>query len=86
MRARVYNVDMTVSIKELGQNPETLLQRVEAGESLTVVRGDRAIAEVRPISPPRTAARPYGLAAGAFRVPDEFDAPLPEDVVRGFEI
>jgi antitoxin (DNA-binding transcriptional repressor) of toxin-antitoxin stability system len=76
---------MTVSIKELGQNSETLLRRVEAGERLTVVRGDRAIAEVRPVSEPRSSARPYGLAAGAFRVPDEFDAPLPDDVVRGFE-
>jgi hypothetical protein len=29
--------------------------------------------------------RPYGLAKGDFSVPDDFDAPLPDDVVADFE-
>ena len=29
--------------------------------------------------------RPFGLCAGQFRVPDDFDDPLPEDIIRGFE-
>jgi len=29
--------------------------------------------------------RPIGLARGEFTVPDDFNAPLPEDVLRGFE-
>jgi hypothetical protein len=29
--------------------------------------------------------RPYGLAAGQFVVPSDFDAPLPEEIVREFE-
>jgi hypothetical protein len=29
--------------------------------------------------------RPFGLCAGDFQVPDDFDAPLPEDVLRSFE-
>jgi hypothetical protein len=29
--------------------------------------------------------RPFGLAAGDFRVPDDFDAPLSEDVLLAFE-
>jgi hypothetical protein len=29
--------------------------------------------------------RPIGLAKGEFTVPDDFNAPLPEDVLRGFE-
>jgi hypothetical protein len=29
--------------------------------------------------------RPFGLAGGEFTVPDEFNAPLPEDVLRAFE-
>lgn len=29
--------------------------------------------------------RPFGLCAGAFRVPDDFDAPLPEDILLAFE-
>jgi len=29
--------------------------------------------------------RPFGLATAEFRVPDDFDASLPESVVREFE-
>lgn len=29
--------------------------------------------------------RPYGLCKGVFDVPDDFDAPLPDDVVDAFE-
>jgi hypothetical protein len=29
--------------------------------------------------------RPFGLAANEFRVPEDFDAPLPETIVREFE-
>lgn len=29
--------------------------------------------------------RPFGLAAGEFVVPDDFDDPLPEEILRDFE-
>ena len=29
--------------------------------------------------------RPSGLCAGQLKLPDDFDAPLPEEVLRGFE-
>ncbi|MCX7706857.1 MAG: hypothetical protein N2204_02480 [Anaerolineae bacterium] len=29
--------------------------------------------------------RPFGLARNEFRVPDDFDAPLPDHVLREFE-
>jgi hypothetical protein len=35
--------------------------------------------------PRRRHPRPFGLAAGTFVVPDDFDDPLPEDVLRDFE-
>lgn len=45
---------------------------------------DEIIAEIRPISRER-ALRPIGLAKGEFVVPDDFDAPLPDDVLEQFE-
>jgi antitoxin (DNA-binding transcriptional repressor) of toxin-antitoxin stability system len=75
----------TISLQEFVQNCTTLLDRVEAGEQFVVVRGGRPVAELRPVGSVRTSPRPYGLAAGAFVVPDDFDAPLPEDIIRGFE-
>ena len=35
--------------------------------------------------PPLTQLRPSGLAKGQFTVPDDFNAPLPEDVLQTFE-
>jgi hypothetical protein len=35
--------------------------------------------------PPLSQARPIGLAKGQFTVPDDFNAPLPEDVLQTFE-
>ncbi|MCX8089809.1 MAG: hypothetical protein N3I86_02585 [Verrucomicrobiae bacterium] len=34
---------------------------------------------------PPAQTRPIGLARGLFAVPDDFNAPLPEDVLRSFE-
>jgi hypothetical protein len=40
----------------------------------------------RPSVPPRRRRpRPFGLAAGTFVVPDDFDDPLPEDILQDFE-
>ena len=75
----------TVSLQELQQNPDALLNRVEAGEHLVVVRGGRPVAELRPVRGSHPGLRPFGLCAGAFTVPDDFDTPLPEEILRSFE-
>ena len=75
----------TVSLQELQRNPDALLDRVEAGEHLVVVRGGRPVAELRPVLASQPVPRPFGLCAGEFKVPDDFDAPLPEEILRGFE-
>ncbi len=81
-----YNAPMsTVSLQELEADPAGLLDRVEAGERLVVSRGGRPVAELHPVTPPADGLRPYGLAAGAFTVLDDFDAPLSDDILRGFE-
>ena len=75
----------TVSLTDLQHDTAALIDRVEAGESLVVVRGGRPVAELRPVAGPRLTPRPFGLAAGELVVPDDFDTPLPDDVLREFE-
>ena len=75
----------TVSLQEIQRDPLAYLNRVEAGETLLVVREDRAVAEIGPISFGTGAPRPFGLCAGEFAVPDDFDEPLSESLIRGFE-
>lgn len=75
----------TVTLSDLQRDPLGLLSRVEAGERLLVIRDNRAVAELRPIAATRTDPRPFGLCAGEFSVPEDFDAALPEEVLREFE-
>jgi antitoxin (DNA-binding transcriptional repressor) of toxin-antitoxin stability system len=75
----------TITVQEIQRDPLTFLHRVEAGEALLVVRDDHPVAEVKPIRLPSVELRPFGLCAGEFTVPADFDQPLPEDVLKDFE-
>jgi antitoxin (DNA-binding transcriptional repressor) of toxin-antitoxin stability system len=74
-----------VSVEEIQQDVSAVLRRVEAGETLIVVRTGKPIAEIKPFVVPPEALRPFGLCAGEFTVPEDFDAPLPEDIIKAFE-
>ncbi len=75
----------TVTIEEIQQDVPGYLRRVQAGEAFTIVRDDEPIAEIRPVRQALLRPRPTGLCAGEFVVPDDFDAALPEDMLRQFE-
>lgn len=38
-----------------------------------------------PVEASINSPRPYGLCKGEFFVPDDFDAPLPEHIIKEFE-
>lgn len=75
----------TITIQELERDPRGILHRVEAGESITVVRGDQPVAEVRPAASKTDEPRPFGLAAGQIKVAADFDEPMPEEILKKFE-
>jgi antitoxin (DNA-binding transcriptional repressor) of toxin-antitoxin stability system len=81
-----YNLDMVVTtVGEMQQNLLGYLQRVEGGETVLVMQGDRLVAEMRPVQTSSTDLRPIGLCAGQFVVPEDFDRPLPDDTLSAFE-
>jgi antitoxin (DNA-binding transcriptional repressor) of toxin-antitoxin stability system len=78
--------NMTViSASEIERDPAGCLRRVEGGETLVVMRENRAVAEIKPVASQPQGPRPFGLAAGEFVIPDDFDAPLPDEVLDLFE-
>lgn len=77
-------MQMNVTVDEVKQDPGGVLDRVLEGETLVVTENDHPIAEIRPIERVRR-PRPFGLAAGTFVVPDDFDDPLPEGILQDFE-
>ena len=75
----------TISVQDIQSDPLAFLRRVEAGEAFVVVEGQRPLAEVRPLATIPTQQRPFGLCAGDFTVPADFDGPLPDDILKEFE-
>lgn len=72
-----------VTVHEAKTHLSRLLKRVEAGESLVIKRGDVPVARLVPIEaelPPRR----WGQYAGQIQVADDFDAPLPDEILRHF--
>ena len=59
-----------------------LLRRVAAGEEIIITRGGDPVARLVPASRPRPG---LGMLQGAMDVPDDFDLPLPDDVLAQFE-
>ncbi len=79
---------VTVNIDEMQRDLAGYLRRVQAGETLLVLEADQPLAEIKPYRDFAGRAkqpRPFGLCAGEFVVPDDFDAPLPEDILQDFE-
>jgi antitoxin (DNA-binding transcriptional repressor) of toxin-antitoxin stability system len=74
-----------VTLEEIQRDLKGYLERVHAGETLIVLQADQPLAEIKPVSSETLRPRPFGLCSGEFTVPDDFNDPLPEDVVSSFE-
>lgn len=74
---------MNATVDEVEKHPGDYLHRVLEGETVVLFRDNRAVAEIRPLNA-ATGPRPIGLAAGEFVVPDDFDNPLPDDLLDAF--
>lgn len=79
----------TVDIAEVHGILAGYRQISNADDTFLVMLFGQPIAELKLLAPVEDGAtraqRPYGLAEGEFVVPDDFDAPLPEDILRDFE-
>ena len=64
---------------ELRRGLAKLLKRVEAGERVVILKEGRPVAEIRPAAAP--GKRPVGLATGQIELSEDFDAPLPDDLL-----
>jgi prevent-host-death family protein len=61
-----------------------LLRRVAAGEEITIANRGVPVARLVPI-PADQVARKLGIFRNQMTIPDDFDAPLSEDVLKLFE-
>jgi len=71
-----------VGVHEAKTHLSDLLRRVASGEEITISRGGRPVARLVPVA---RSGRQIGRDRGLFTVPDDFDAPLPDEVLEDFE-
>ena len=72
-----------VGVHEAKTHLSRLLRRVAMGEEIVSTSAGRPAARLVPVGPPRQ--REFGIDAGVFTVPEDFDAPLPTEVLDEFE-
>lgn len=73
----------SVGVHEAKTHLSRLLERVSAGEEITITRRGEEVARLVPAQ--SRATRRFGIDRGRWTVADDFDAPLPEDVLAAFE-
>jgi prevent-host-death family protein len=72
-----------VNVHEAKTHLSRLLARVAQGEEIVIARAGKPIARLVPVEP--KSRRALGQDKGLFDVPDDFDAPLPDDLQAYFE-
>lgn len=79
----VYNRNMEFNVHEAKTNFSKLLQRVALGEEIVIAKAGVPVAKLVPVyaeSPKRT----LGLYKDQIWMADDFNAPLPDDILAGF--
>ena len=74
-----------ISVEEIQRDLRAFLRKLETGESLVILKSNKPIAEVTPMKYHPSKLRPYGLCEGEFTVPENFNDPLPGDLINEFE-
>jgi prevent-host-death family protein len=73
-----------VNMHEAKTNLSQLVEDVMAGEEIVIARAGRPVARlVRYVS--RRGKRKLGALKGQMRIAEDFDAPLPSDLLHAFE-
>jgi len=75
----------TVNVHEAKTHLSRLLEEVSAGEEIIIARAGKPVAKLGPIREAKP-TREFGRLKGKISIPDDFDAPLPNQVLDAFEL
>jgi prevent-host-death family protein len=75
----------TVNVHEAKTQLSRLLERVRSGEEIVIAKAGEPVARLVPYAPARAPRKP-GLLKGKIRIGNDFDDPLPDDLLAAFGI
>jgi len=73
-----------VNIYEAKTRLSQLVEEAASGQDVVIARAGRPVARLTRLSGAGLRRR-LGVLDGQFRIPDDFNRPLPDDVLRSFE-
>jgi prevent-host-death family protein len=74
----------TINVHEAKTHFSRLLDRAQEGEEFVIAKAGRPMARLGPLAG-QGKKRRLGLLDGKFRVPDDFNESLPDEVIAAFE-
>lgn len=75
---------MEINVHDAKIHLSRLLRRVEAGEDVIIARAGKPLARLTPITRPRR-KRKLGTAKGLIKISDDFNTPLPGEILKSFD-
>ena len=72
-----------INIYEAKSKLSKLINQVIAGEEVIVAKSGKPVAKIVPFEKPTQNRKP-GSAKGKLIISDDFDSPLPDDILQGF--
>lgn len=73
-----------VNIYEAKTQLSRLIEQAASGKDVVIGRGGRPVARITALTPAKQPIR-FGLLKGRIKLADDFDAPLPDEVLGAFE-
>ncbi len=74
---------MEVNIYEAKAQLSKLVEAAERGEEVIIARAGKPKVRLVPVT--QQGNRRLGIDQGVFQIPDDFDGPLPAEVLKAFE-
>jgi len=71
-----------INIHEAKTQMSKLVDRAQSGEEFIIAKAGKPVARLVPLGKVK---RKLGILNGKIQVPDNFNEPLPEEVLAGFE-
>ena len=73
-----------INIHEAKTNLSRLVELASTGEEIIIAKAGKPIAKLAPLEAPPKPRR-KGLLKGQIKIREDFDQPLPEEILAGFE-
>lgn len=73
----------SINLYDAKTHLSALVDRAAAGEEIIIAKAGTPLARLMPLAQPRTARRPGGWESGVW-IADDFDAPLPPEILTAF--